>query len=121
MGKSEKMRFILKLEGEGKALVLISNLRKDRKKSGAKVHSLLPISAEQAVITLNDELGKDKIWKPPKMRGHEARGMVQLNRIGERWELDEQMKNFLLPACSCQSHFSHKFYEQQSEWRALLL
>ena len=79
MWENQKDEIFLKSWKEkAKAMVLISNLRKDR-----KYRQRLPssyISAEQAVITLNDELGKDKNLEATKARGHKTWNEL-LNRI----------------------------------------
>lgn len=62
---------------KAKVTALISNLK------GSKVQAKAAssyISAEQAVVTLNDELGKDKNLEATKIRGHKTWNEL-LNRI----------------------------------------
>lgn len=67
-----------KLEGEGKGYGAYIKFKKGSKVQAKAASSY--ISAEQAVITLNDELGKDKNLEATKIRGHKTWNEL-LNRI----------------------------------------
>ena len=82
--------FSKKLREKVKAMELISNLKKGAK---ARRKPSSYISAEQAVITLNDELGKDKNLEATKARGYKTWNEL-LNRIQVEGGTDEQMNTF---------------------------
>jgi putative alpha-1,2-mannosidase len=64
------------------------------------------------VITLNDELGKDKNLEATKIRGHKTWNEL-LNRIQVEGGTDEQMKTFY--SCLFRANlFSRKFYERKA-------
>ena len=64
------------------------------------------------MITLNDELGKDKNLETTKIRGHKTWNEL-LNRIQVEGGTDEQMKTFY--SCLFRANlFSRKFYERKA-------
>lgn len=64
------------------------------------------------MITLNDELGKDKNLEATKIRGHKTWNEL-LNRIQVEGGTDEQMKTFY--SCLFRANlFSRKFYERKA-------
>ena len=102
--------FSKKLEGEGKGYGAYIKFKKGSKVQAKAASSY--ISAEQAVITLNDELGKDKNLEATKMRGHKTWNEL-LNRIQVEGGTDEQMKTFY--SCLFRANlFSRKFYERKA-------
>ena len=99
-----------KLEGEGKGYGAYIKFKKGSKVQAKAASSY--ISAEQAVITLNDELGKDKNLEATKIRGHKTWNEL-LNRIQVEGGTDEQMKTFY--SCLFRANlFSRKFYERKA-------
>ena len=74
-----------------KDMVHLLNLKKARRFRLKAASSY--ISAEQALITLNKELGKDKNLEVTKARGQKTWNEV-LNRIVVEGCTDEQMKTF---------------------------
>ena len=102
--------FPKKLEGEGKGYGAYIKFKKGSKVQAKAASSY--ISAEQAVITLNDELGKDKNLEATKIRGHKTWNEL-LNRIQVEGGTDEQMKTFY--SCLFRANlFSRKFYERKA-------
>ena len=102
--------FPKKLEGEGKGYGAYIKFKKGSKVQAKAASSY--ISAEQAVITLNDELGKDKNLETTKIRGHKTWNEL-LNRIQVEGGTDEQMKTFY--SCLFRANlFSRKFYERKA-------
>ena len=102
--------FPKKLEGEGKGYGAYIKFKKGTKVQAKAASSY--ISAEQAVITLNDELGKDKNLEATKIRGHKTWNEL-LNRIQVEGGTDEQMKTFY--SCLFRANlFSRKFYERKA-------
>lgn len=90
-------------------MVHLLNLKKARKVQAKAASSY--ISAEQALITLNKELGKDKNLEVTKARGQKTWNEV-LNRIVVEGCTDEQMKTFY--SCLFRANlFSRKFYERK--------
>lgn len=102
--------FSKKLEGEGKGYGAYIKFKKGAKVQAKAASSY--ISAEQAVITLNDELGKDKNLEATKARGYKTWNEL-LNRIQVEGGTDEQMNTFY--SCLFRANlFSRKFYERKA-------
>ena len=101
--------FPQKLDGSGKGYGAFIKFKKGSKVQAKAASSY--ISAEQALITLNKELGKDKNLEVTKARGQKTWNEV-LNRIVVEGCTDEQMKTFY--SCLFRANlFSRKFYERK--------
>ena len=101
--------FPQKLDGAGKGYGAFIKFKKGSKVQAKAASSY--ISAEQALITLNKELGKDKNLEVTKARGQKTWNEV-LNRIVVEGCTDEQMKTFY--SCLFRANlFSRKFYERK--------
>ena len=101
--------FPQKLDGAGKGYGAFIKFKKGSKVQAKAASSC--ISAEQALITLNKELGKDKNLEVTKARGQKTWNEV-LNRIVVEGCTDEQMKTFY--SCLFRANlFSRKFYERK--------
>ena len=101
--------FPQKQEGEGKGYGAYIKFKKGSKVQAKAASSY--ISAEQALVTLNQELGKDKNLETTKVRGQKTWNEL-LNRVLVEGGTDEQMKTFY--SCLFRANlFSRKFYERK--------
>lgn len=101
--------FPKKVDGAGKGYGAFIKFKKGSKVQAKAASSY--ISAEQALVTLNKELGKDKKLEATKIRGQKTWNEV-LNRIVVEGCTDEQMKTFY--SCLFRANlFSRKFYERK--------
>ena len=102
--------FSKKQEGAGKGYGAYIKFKKGSKVQAKAASSY--ISAEQAVITLNNELGKDSNLETTKARGQKTWNEL-LNRIQVEGGTEEQMKTFY--SCLFRANlFSRKFYERKA-------
>lgn len=101
--------FAGKKEGAGKGYGAYIKFKKGTKVQAKAASSY--ISPEQALITLNRELGKDKNLETTKQRGFDTWNEL-LNRIVVEGGTDEQIRTFY--SCLFRSNlFSRKFYERK--------
>lgn len=100
-----------KLEGEGKGYGAYIKFKKGSKVQAKAASSY--ISAEQAVITLNDELGKDKNLEATKIRGHKTWNEL-LNRIQVEGGTDRTNEELSTPACSVPISSHCNSYERKA-------
>ena len=103
--------FPQKLDGAGKGYGAFIKFKKGSKVQAKAASSY--ISAEQALITLNKELGKDKNLEVTKARGQKTWNEV-LNRIVVEGCTDEQMKTFY--SCLFRANLSVSYTHLESGW-----
>ena len=102
--------FPKKQDGAGKGYGAYIKFKKGSKVQVKAASSY--ISAEQALVTLNKELGADKTLEATKARGRKTWNEL-LNRIIVEGCTDEQLKTFY--SCLFRANlFSRKFYERKA-------